>query len=473
MVGEGEFEAAWRKLLSDGVMAGTSLAEQRPKLRAEAVAGATGRVQARAVLGPRNLEVVFREDRKVYDGRFANNGWLQETPDIMTKVCWDNVVLMGPETAAALGVTQGQMVEVERAGARIAGPAYILPGQAEYSLGVSLGYGRKAAGDVGNGVGFDAYALRTTAALHVADGVTVRPAGQVYPLAMTQERWKADSIGQQGTAERLEHLVSEMTLAEFAKLPMDWREGAQGAKPEQLWKGYAYDEHKWGMAIDLQKCIGCNACVVACQAENNVPVVGRDQVRRRRQMQWLRIDRYFRDESGNPPVTFQPMFCVHCENAPCESVCPVAATLHNEDGLNQMVYNRCVGTRYCSNNCPYKVRRFNFYHYMYRPPMMRRMQFNPNVTVRSRGVMEKCTYCVQRIQAAKIAAKNERRGIADGEFTTACGQACPTGAIVFGDLNDPNSRVAQLQRDRRSYAVLAELNTRPRSLHMARVRNPG
>jgi molybdopterin-containing oxidoreductase family iron-sulfur binding subunit len=487
----GDFAAGWKKLLSDGVLAGTQLPAQLPQLQADALAKAIQQRQAAPALGPQNLEIAFHEDRKVYDGQLANNAWLQELPDVFTKITWGNAVLMGVQTAETLGVRNGEVIEIQRAGAsiggkasygvswtkeggaRILGPVYVMPGQAEWSLTVSLGYGRQAAGSVGNGVGFNAYNLRTSDAMDFAAGASVRATGNLYAFATTQEHWPIDRVGREAVQVRLKDLVPEMTLAEYgvrlAKAPHD----ESHEKPGQLWPPYEYDGYKWGMAIDMQKCIGCNACVIACQAENNVPVVGAEQVRRQREMQWLRIDRYFRGGPADPLVSFQPMFCVHCENAPCESVCPVAATLHDSDGLNLMVYNRCVGTRYCSNNCPYKVRRFNFYHYTKNPSQVRQMQYNPDVTVRSRGVMEKCTYCVQRIQRAKITAKNERRGILDGSFTTACAQACPTGAIVFGDLNDKDSLVARLQRHSRSYAVLEELNTRPRSLHMARVRNPG
>ena len=469
-----QFEPFWRTLLNDGVLAKTQLEPQQPQVQTEAIEKAAKQVQPRRPLGPGNLEIVFREDRKIHDGRFANNGWLQELPDIFTKITWDNAVLVAPETAAILGVRHGEIVTVQRAGGKIVGPVYVMPGQAPFSLAVTLGYGRKSAGNVGNGIGFDAYPLRTTKAMHIADGAIVRPSGQTYPFAMTQNQEQIDRIGRKGVEVRLEELVTEMTLTAYQQDSRFIRDQVYHPPLEnQLWPPFEYTGYKWGMAIDMQKCIGCNACAIACQAENNSPIVGRDQVQRHRQMQWLRIDRYFRGGSENPQVSFQPIFCVHCENAPCESVCPVAATLHDKDGLNLMVYNRCVGTRYCSNNCPYKVRRFNFYHYSLNPPLVRQMQYNPDVTVRSRGVMEKCTYCVQRIQRAKIRAKNERRAICDGEFTTACAQACPTGAIVFGDLNNPDSQVSQLHKHRRSYALLVELNTRPRSLHMARVRNPG
>jgi molybdopterin-containing oxidoreductase family iron-sulfur binding subunit len=308
--------------------------------------------------------------------------------------------------------------------------------------------------------------------MHFGEGLKVAPTTRSHAFATTQHHFDIDAIGKKGERARLEEIATDIDMAAWKKHPHFAKGGAHHEEPAQLWKPIDYPGNRWGMAIDLHKCIGCNACVVACQAENNVPVVGKEQVLRRRHMQWLRIDRYFRGEIAKPAVTFQPMFCVHCETAPCEAVCPVAATLHDADGLNLMVYNRCVGTRYCSNNCPYKVRRFNFYHWNKDVSRLEAMVKNPDVTVRSRGVMEKCTYCLQRIQRAKIAAKNERRPIATDEFTSACAQACPTGAIVFGNLEDPNAAVSKLQSGNRSYAVLAELNTKPRSLHMMRVRNP-
>jgi MoCo/4Fe-4S cofactor protein with predicted Tat translocation signal len=499
---DAQFEPFWRRMLNDGVLGGMGasadgtsgsrpansagmapgasnstgvmgegLASVQPALRADAIAAAIGQTPARRPLVRGNLEIVFLQDRKVFDGRYANNGWLQELPDVFTKLTWDNAVLMAPETADELMLRHEQMVALSLdEQRRIVAPVYIMPGQAPFSLAVMLGYGRKAAGNVGNGVGVDAYPLRTTHAMHATDGVHVESTGKSFRFAMTQNQEKIDRVGRDGMKVRLEELVPDVTLAKYLARSQA-TPAAEPASP-QLWEPFEYKGYRWGMAIDMQKCIGCNACTLACQAENNSPVVGRDQVQRHRQMQWLRIDRYFRGGSANPQISFQPIFCMHCENAPCESVCPVAATLHDKDGLNLMVYNRCVGTRYCSNNCPYKVRRFNFYHYSLNPPLVRQMQYNPDVTVRSRGVMEKCTYCIQRIQRAKIQAKNERRAIRDGEFTTACAQACPTGAIVFGDLNDPESVVARMHRHPRSYALLAELNTRPRSLHMARVRNP-
>lgn len=468
------FEDFWRKLLNDGVWPDTQLKPVRPPLQLPAIQEGLARMAPVRPLSAQNLELVLRPDPTIFDGRFANNSWLQETPDTMSKVTWDNSVWLAPATAAALGVTQEQIVELRLGDLPpVEAPVYVMPGQAPWSAMVYLGYGRTAVGRVGDHVGFNAYPLRTSRAMDFAQGLRIVPTGRRYVFAMTQHHSHTDRIGRIGTEERLEEIATETTLTEWQRDPQFAKQRVYHPPQSQLWPQHIYPGYRWGMSIDMQKCIGCNACVVACQAENNVPVVGKEQVIRRRQMQWLRIDRYFRGESANPRVTFQPMFCVHCENAPCESVCPVAATLHDADGLNLMVYNRCVGTRYCSNNCPYKVRHFNFYHWNRNVSALEAMVKNPDVTVRSRGVMEKCTYCIQRIERAKIAARNEQRPILTDEFTTACAQACPTGAIVFGNLEDEKAAVTRLQGNSRSYAVLVDLNTRPRSLHMMRVRNPG
>src|SRR5581483_3381216 len=409
------------------------------------------------------LEVVFEVDASVYDGRFANNGWLQELPRPLTKVTWDNVVRIAPADAERLGLANGDLVELTVGGRSARGPAWISPGVAPGSAAVALGYGRTRAGRVGDGVGFDAYALRTSAAPAFAPGLAIARTGGWQLVACTQDHHSLEG----------RNIVRAATLDEFRAEPAFARElGEDPARDDTLYPLWQYDGHAWGMAIDLNACVGCNACVVACQSENNIAVVGKDQVSRGREMHWIRIDRYFVGDIDAPETEFQPMLCQHCETAPCEVVCPVNATVHDTEGLNVMVYNRCVGTRYFSNNSPYKVRRFNFYLYQDWTTESFKLMRNPDVTVRSRGVMEKCTYCVQRISHARIAARKEDRRVRDGEVVTACQQACPADAIVFGDMNDPTSRVTAMKKNPRNYGVLAELNTHPRTTYLAAVRNP-
>jgi molybdopterin-containing oxidoreductase family iron-sulfur binding subunit len=325
-----------------------------------------------------------------------------------------------------------------------------------------LGYGRWRAGRVGTGTGFNAYALQTTQAPWFGDGLSLRKTGEQAVLATTQQHHSMEG----------RDLVRTAPLEQFLAHPHFAQDASHGSAALTLYPQHPYTGYAWGMAIDLHACIGCNACVTACQAENNIPVVGKAQVARGREMHWLRLDRYYQGDLDNPQTYHQPVLCMHCENAPCEVVCPVAATVHSDEGLNDMVYNRCVGTRYCSNNCPYKVRRFNFLQYAdYTTPSLKLLH-NPDVTVRTRGVMEKCTYCVQRISAARIRAKKEDRSIRDGELVTACQAACPTQAIVFGDINDPTSQVARLKAEPRNYGLLTALNTQPRTTYLARLRNP-
>jgi molybdopterin-containing oxidoreductase family iron-sulfur binding subunit len=453
------FDLAWRRWLHDGLIPGTSFAPKTVTLRVEA---------ASAALRPRaggGLDVVFRPDPSVYDGRFANNAWLQELPKSLTKLTWDNAALIAPGTARALGLNDGDVVELKEGGRSLRVPVWRAPGQALNTLTLHLGYGRTRAGRVASGTGFDANALRTSAAPDILPGVELTPTGERYELACTQDHWSLEG----------RNIVRVATTTEFARDPgfAAKREVLdQKGKPPSMLPMYPYEGYKWGMSIDQNVCTGCNACVVACQAENNVPVVGKTQVLTGREMHWLRVDRYYTGDIDTPDTYHQPMPCQQCESAPCEVVCPVAATVHSEEGLNDMVYNRCVGTRYCSNNCPYKVRRFNFLLYQDWNTESYKLQRNPDVTVRSRGVMEKCTYCVQRINHARVAAKLEDRKIRDGDVLTACQSACPTDAIVFGDLNDPGSKVAQLKKSALDYALLAELNTHPRTTYLAIVRNP-
>jgi MoCo/4Fe-4S cofactor protein with predicted Tat translocation signal len=451
--GAANFDAWWQQTLNDGVVP-DSAAPLTGNPGLPAASGAPPSIPAGT------LEIVFRPDPAVWDGSFSNNGWMQEMPKPQNKMTWDNALWISPGTAHRLGLNTRDVVEVEYKGRKIEAPVWVLPGHADDSVTVHLGYGRTRGGRVADGVGFNAYAIRTSDAPWAGTGVRLRKTGAVYDFATTQQT--------QTMEER--DPVKIMSFAEYLKEPHV--EAEQIPAKLTMFPGYEYGGYKWGMTIDLNACTGCQACLVACQAENNIPVVGKDQVSRGRHMNWLRVDRYYRGSFEDPETYYQPIPCMQCENAPCEVVCPVAATVHSGDGLNQMVYNRCVGTRYCSNNCPYKVRRFNFYLYSDWYTESLYGVRNPDVTVRSRGVMEKCTYCVQRINAAKIESEKEDRRILDGEILTACQQVCPTEAIVFGDINDPNSRVAKMKAQPRNYSLLEELSTRPRTTYLATVRNP-
>jgi MoCo/4Fe-4S cofactor protein with predicted Tat translocation signal len=453
----GDFEAFWQTTLHDGVMRDSGSPAKSVTLSAD------WNKASRASSAGTALEIVFRPDPSLYDGRFANNGWLQEVPKPMTKLTWANAALISPATAERLGLQSRDVVEISLQGRTLEVPVWITPGHARECLTLNLGHGRRYAGKVGSNSGFNAYALRTVAALWEAGGAEVRKTGRQAALACTQ-----DHHGLEGR-----NIYRSGTLAEFHEDPHFVRElGEEPRRDLTLYPEHPYNGHAWGMSINLSACIGCNACVVACQAENNSPVVGPEQVSAGREMHWIRIDRYFQGHLDDPKIHFQPVMCQHCENAPCELVCPVNATNHSSEGLNQMVYNRCVGTRYCSNNCPYKVRRFNFLQYSdYETPGLVALR-NPDVTVRGRGVMEKCTYCVQRINAAKITAEKEGREVKDGEIVTACQSACPTRAITFGDVNDKSSRVAENKQSPLNYGMLAELNVRPRTSYLAKLTNP-
>lgn len=465
----------WRKLVHDGLLAGTHVRPLKAK--------ATNRYRYVPPKNDNKLEVVFTASSSTLDGHFANNGWMQETPDFLTKLTWDNAALVSPATAADLGLDHGKLARIEVAGRSVEAPVYVMPGQARGSIGLALGYGRTRVGVVGGiveegipSVGVDVNPIRPRSNSLVAAQVKVAPVNRDYKFATTQDHHAIDKVGMEEIGRRVGDLVREGPLDLYSKHPDFVDHHAHHPEVEPLWKESSYDGHAWGMAIDLNKCIGCNACTVACQAENNVPIVGKDQVALGREMDWLRIDRYFTGDMESPEVAHQPVACHHCENAPCEQVCPVAATVHSDEGLNDMVYNRCIGTRYCANNCPYKVRRFNFFDYNKQLENANRqlavLSVNPEVTVRSRGVMEKCTYCVQRIQKVKIDAKTGRRTIEDGEIKTACQQACPSQAIEFGDLNDPHSAVAKAHASNRAYGMLSELNVKPRTKYLARIRNP-
>lgn len=451
----GDFATLWKTSLHDGWVAGTAVAplnaSNSPTLPPLPTTDAAG------------LEVVFRPDPTIGDGANANNAWLQELPKPQTKLTWDNVVLISPKGATELKVANGDLLRVTVEGRSVIGPAWILPGHAEYSVTVQFGYGREGSGRVGNKIGYDAYSIQSAQSPWVAGGVVAKT-GDHYRLANVQET--------QTMAGR--HPVRVADLEDFRKHPnFPTEEDKPLPAEETLYPPqWHYTGYKWGMAIDLNTCTGCSACIIACQAENNIAVVGKDQVARGRHMHWIRVDRYYAGDLDTPAMYNQPVPCMHCENAPCEVVCPVEATVHSEEGLNEMVYNRCVGTRYCSNNCPYKVRRFNFYLYSdWQTPSLYGLR-NPDVTVRSRGVMEKCSYCVQRIQEAKIKTEKENRRVRDGEILTACQQVCPTQAITFGDLNQPTSKVAKLQALPRNYGLLDDLNTRPRTTYLGYVRNP-
>jgi MoCo/4Fe-4S cofactor protein with predicted Tat translocation signal len=470
-----DFEPFWLKSLHDGWVAGTALPEKKVALRSGWEASATPTQPGTG------LEVVFRPDPTIGDGRWANSGWLQELPKPFTRLTWDNVALFSPATAQRFGVGQGDMVTFSLGGRQVQSPVWIQPGQADDSVTLHLGYGRERAGQVGTGKGFNTYPLRTSAAPWMAFGLEVRKSGKTYPLASVQHQYIIAAPEQEGQEEDLEavsafrrDLIRVATLDEFRKNPNFAKEPEKNINQGlSLYPGYNYKTgYAWAMSIDLTSCMGCSACVVACQSENNIAVVGKEETMRGRAMHWIRVDTYYQGGVESPDVYREVVPCQQCENAPCEVVCPVGATLHSTEGLNQMVYNRCVGTRYCSNNCPYKVRRFNFKLYSDWTTASLYGMRNPNVTVRSRGVMEKCTYCVQRINAAKIRAEEENRTVRDGEILTACQQVCPTQAIVFGDQNDPKSRVSQLKAQSRDYSLLADLNVRPRTTYLARLRNP-
>ena len=508
------FERHWREVLDKGLVADTASKAERVKVDAQAVLGAMNA----PVSGEKSLELVLDQDPYVYDGRFANLGWLQELPNPITKITWDNAACMSPALMKSQGLDLGDMVQLTIGEYSLKAAAFPVPGMDEHTISLALGWGRGPdAGQIADGAGFNAYVVRTSSAPDIITEVQIANTGEQYEFAHTQDHGAADAIvpniplgnASGGVQGRLPTIVRETTLKDYHHHPDFAKHAVHVAHRLSLWEETNLDgaRFRWGMSVDLNTCTGCGACVAACQAENNIPIVGKDQVVRGREMHWLRIDRYFKGENPAKPdaVFVQPVTCMQCENAPCEQVCPVAATLHDKDGLNVMVYNRCIGTRYCSNNCPYKVRRFNWFDYWRRDPIRkqegilavkpdyyvsggpdewRRMQLNPEVTVRVRGVMEKCTFCVQRISEAKITHKNQwaREGgtafspdwsIPDGAIQTACQQACATGAIVFGDLADTSSQVHRLQKLGTSYGLLEELNTKPRLKYLAKVRNPG
>ena len=424
---------------------------------------------------PIPIELNIRRDPTIHDGQFSNNGWLQELPKPLNKLTWDNVVSIGPKMAERMQIASKDILELELNGVKISGAAWIQAGHPDNSVTITLGYGRKRAGRVGTGYGYDAYALRTSANQWIASGVKITKTGATYELASTQGMQSMETPNGD-----VRPLVRETILEEYKKnANFAHEDEPEPPKDATLYPPYEYEKetYAWGMAIDLNKCVGCNNCILACQSENNIAVVGQEQTRLGRHMHWIRIDAYYEGDRDNPRAFFQPVPCMQCENAPCEVVCPVGATNHTSEGLNDMVYNRCVGTRYCSNNCPYKVRRFNFLLFQDWDTPQYKMMRNPDVSVRSRGVMEKCTYCVQRISERKIdtetASVREGKEILIGnELQTACQQSCPADAIVFGNINDPNSNVSKWKAQARNYSLLGELNTRPRTTYLAEVRNP-
>ncbi len=452
--------ADWNRVLHDGVRPGSEVPAAAIAPSASAFEQLANEARAMTTAGG-DLEVVFAACPKLHDGRSANNAWLQELPDPITKVVWDNPLLLSVETAKQLGLEDQDVARVEVGGRAVDVPVFRTPGVADGTAVLTLGYGRRAAGRVGDGVGVNAYLVRTSANPDLAVGAKISRGGTTALLAQTQEHWSMEGrpIARQGT------------LAQWKTDPSFQRVHEDGTELFSLWKEHQYEQGpQWAMTIDLNRCTGCNACAVACQSENNIPSVGKDQVNKGREMAWIRVDRYFTgaDES-EPGTVFQPVPCMHCENAPCEQVCPVAATVHDHEGLNVMVYNRCIGTRYCSNNCPYKVRRFNFFNFTKDTPETVKLAMNPDVTVRARGVMEKCTYCVQRLSRAKIDHKLDGKPL---QVQTACQQACPAQAITFGNLADAQSPIVASKKDPRGYALLAELNSKPRTTYLARVKNP-
>ncbi|PQO42002.1 TAT-variant-translocated molybdopterin oxidoreductase [Blastopirellula marina] len=492
-------EAAWTKVLHDGFIEKSSSQTVAASLASGLELGDVDFTAWRSGMGD-GLELIFHPGYATYDGRFANNGWLQELPDPLTKVTWDNVVTMSRKTAESFGLKQGDVAAITANDTTVELPVYIQLNQAHGTLAIGLGYGRTMAGMVGGHteagietVGVDVGPLRTSDTMHLTTGVTVQTTGKTFDLAITQDHFAIDTLGMMEIGRRVGDLVREGSVEQYDEHPDFAQHMVHHPPLESLWEdpeymSKSYDGHAWGMSIDLTKCTGCNACTIACQSENNIPIVGKEAVKVGREMHWIRVDRYFSFGKGVDPETTpedevhavtQPVTCMQCETAPCESVCPVAATVHSNEGLNDMVYNRCIGTRYCGNNCPYKVRRFNYldwraddYRFETANRELAKLIFNPEVTVRNRGVMEKCTYCVQRIQNTKIEARAERRLIGANEIKTACQEACSSQAIEFGDLQNKESNVAKAHASPRAYSMLEELNTKPRTKYLAKIRNP-
>jgi molybdopterin-containing oxidoreductase family iron-sulfur binding subunit len=475
--GSDNFKDFWRVALGKGIVEAGTPDRVSPSVKNEYPAQAYTAKEG-------GLDIVFRPDPSVLDGSFTNNGWLQELPRPLTKLTWDNAIFINPRTAEQLHLKHEDWVKLAVNGQEVEGPVYTQVGHPRDVVTVHLGYGQERVGRVGNTRGFNAYAVQTMDHRWFTTGATLTKTNDRYSLARTEEHWNIEqSLMEQGQKAEDRHLIREAAVGYYAEHP-DFAQHMGHHTPDRDFTLYNPDEkpfqtgwgNQWGMTIDLNRCTGCNVCTIACQAENNIPIVGKEEVIMGREMHWIRVDRYYKGDGDEPGVAHQPIPCMQCENAPCEPVCPVGATMHSAEGLNDMVYNRCVGTRYCSNNCPYKVRRFNFFHYQIREgqdAQTLKMMRNPNVTVRSRGVMEKCTYCVQRINAARIEAKREgNRPIADGEVVVACQQACPSNAISFGSLTDESSEVAKKKASGRNYGLIADIGTRPRTSYLAKLRNP-
>ena len=476
---KGDFEGGWRKALHAGWIDDTAFDSKGT--------GETAfKGQIPTPTSKDAIEIIFRPDPNIYDGRYSNVGWLQELPKPVTNLSWDNAAVVSGATMARLGLEESDIVELSVGGKKVKAPVIVAPGHPDNSVTVYLGYGREFAGRVGSGQGYSAYLIRPSWAPFYTTGNIKKVDGK-WSVAITKSHYQDhrgkmaggegngnnSMEGNEAVGER--GIIRYATLDEYKSHPGFANEGEGHEKTDMgasLFPNWVYKDNAWGMSIDMNSCTGCNACIVSCYAENNIPVVGKQQVQIGRNMQWLRIDTYYEGDLAAPRAHFQPMMCQHCENAPCEQVCPVGATVHTPEGLNTMVYNRCVGTRYCSNNCPYKVRRFNFLLYSYHESESEKLMHNPDVSVRSRGVMEKCSFCIQRIEAVKIEADKDNRAIVDGEIQTACQQACPAKVITFGNINDKNSRVAKQRNDERTYQVLADLNTRPRTTYVAAVINP-
>jgi len=466
------FDAFWDRSLQDGVaVIPSGTVAHLPRLQGDWTEAAQTILQGeeQAARNDDRYELHFYESVALRDGRHANNPWLQELPDPISKVTWGNYAAVAPALANRLGLSEGEVVRLKTARGQIELPVFIQPGQHARTISIAVGYGRTLVGKAGRNVGVNVFPLTSMAAglrTYSIRDVALEKTGKTDLLAGTQSHFSMEG----------RPIVLETTLKE---LKQGGETGENKKALPTLWAEQLHGEHSWGMSIDMNACTGCSACVVACQAENNVPVVGKDQVQRQRVMHWIRIDQYYSGPEDNPVSVHQPMMCQHCQNAPCETVCPVLATTTSSEGLNQQVYNRCIGTRYCANNCPYKVRRFNWYNYTDNSDFdfnmasgLGRMVLNPDVVVRSRGVMEKCSLCVQRIQLAKNLALQGKREVAEADIQTACQQACPTQAIVFGDLKDPNSRVSKLRQDPRHYEVLEDLGVRPNVGYLKKVRNP-